>query len=107
MVYRGLCALDSKTSTKREEMTSPVRLAPWSLWINDGTPYRQTTSSTNIVAKLSASVDRRAKASTHLLKMSVTTRMYFFPLEEVGSGPMMSQDIFSNGQVVLIIPKGA
>ena len=52
------------------------------------------------------SVEWRAKASTHLLKMSVTTRMYFFPLEEVGKDPMISQDTFSNGQLALIVPSG-
>ena len=33
--------------------------------------------------------------------------MYFFPFEEVGKGPMISQDIFSNGGVALIVASGA
>ena len=38
--------------------------------------------------------------------MPVTTKMYFFPFEKVGKGPIISQDIFSKGQVDLIVPSG-
>ena len=48
------------------------------------------------MARVSVSVEWRAKASTHLPKMSVTTRIYFFPLEDIGKGPMISQDTFLN-----------
>ena len=41
-----------------------------------------------------------------MLKISVTTKMYFFPFEEVGKDPIISQDIFSNGRVALIVPSG-
>lgn len=41
---------------------------------------------------------------THLL---ITTSMYWHPLEDAGNRPVMSQDSFSKGWLVLIIPSGA
>ena len=46
-------------------------------------------------------------ASTHLVNKSVITRMYLFPCEEVGRGPIISQDSFSKGLNELIVPNGA
>ena len=59
------------------------------------------------VASVFVSVALMGKASTHLLKMSVTTRMYFIPLELAGNGPIISQVFFSNGWLALIVPRGA
>ena len=55
-----------------------------------------------MVANDSVSVEHIGNASTHLEKRSVITKIYLFPLEDIGRGPMMSQDIFSNGRFAVI-----
>ena len=57
------------------------------------------TSFNNTVAKVLAVVSLSAKASTHFVKISVTTSIYLLPCDEIGSGPIISHDNISKGPV--------
>ena len=69
--------------------------------------HTNTISFNVIVANMLAITSLRGKASTHLVNRSVITRIYLFPREEVGRGPMMSQDSLSKSLDEVIVPNSA
>ena len=66
-----------------------------------------STANTLTVAKMLAVVSRSGNASTHLINRSVITNIYLLPVDDVGRGPIMSQDNLSKGRVASIVPSGA
>ena len=53
------------------------------------------------------SVECTRKASTHLVKRSVTAKIYLWPFDDADSRPVLSHDSFWNGYSAWIVPKGA
>ena len=84
-----------------------VKFRPWSVWIMSGVPYLATNSVTKASATVLASWSGNGYASDHLVKWSVTTRMYLLPVEEVGQGPLMSIATLSMGSPTLYCCMGA
>ena len=87
-----------------DEMRLLVRLAPWSLYNDDGISYLKITSSINTLVTVSLLVVFKIKASIHLLNKLVTTNTYLLPCVVSGSGPIISHDIMSKGCLVVIVP---
>ena len=58
-------------------------------------------SQTNTSAIVFVLILERGKASTHLVKQSVTTKRYLFPKEEIGEGPQISIWTLSKGNPTL------
>ena len=55
-----------------------------------------------MVANDSVSVERIGNPSTHLEKRSVITKIYLFPLEDIGRGPKISSQM--DGLNFAVIP---
>ena len=60
-----------------------------------------------MMANVSDLMSFKGNASTYLVNGSVITKRYLFPSEEVGRGPIISQDSFSKGLDAVIVPNGA
>ena len=63
---------------------------PWSEWSCHIGPNRQKNSLTSTFAMVSASWFGMAYASTHLVKESLTAKMYWDPVVLSGNGPIIS-----------------
>ena len=58
------------------------------------------------MARVLAVVSWSGNTSTHLVNRSVITNIYLLPVDDVGSGPVISQDNLSKGRVASIVPSG-
>ena len=58
------------------------------------------------MARVLAVVSWSGNTSTHLVNRSVITNIYLLPVDDVGSGPVISQDNLSKGHVASIVSSG-